>query len=89
MLSIVLKASNTSEWLNLTLTPDKDGSLGLAIAGNYQGQYLQIDFDDLESDDVDDLIWFLQRRRDQMSALIPVETAEEMIARMSDPEDTQ
>ncbi|MGI9573862.1 hypothetical protein ACRYJU_07220 [Alloalcanivorax xenomutans] len=66
MLSIILKAQNSKEWLSLIFTPQESGELSVAIVGEDRGKHVQFDFDDLEPRDVDDLIWFLSRRREQM-----------------------
>ncbi len=66
MLSVVLQARNSKEWMNLTLTPQPDGELSVTIAGDHEGRYMQFDFDDLQPGDVDDLIWFLSHRRAQL-----------------------
>lgn len=66
MLSIMLIAKNSDEDLNMVLTPQDDGELSVTILGQHEGKDIQMDFNELETEDVDDLIWLLQRRRGQM-----------------------
>ena len=63
MLSLVLKARNSSGCQNLFFDRDDDGTIRPTLVGRHEGREIQIDFDDLTDSDIDDLIAFLKRRR--------------------------
>jgi len=64
MLSMVLRANNSTGIQNLFFDRQEDGTVSPCLVGQYGEQYIQIDFDDLEDKDLDDLITFLKHRRD-------------------------
>ena len=70
MLSMALSSKNSSGFQNLIFTVQDDGEMSIAVVGDYEGKYFQLDFELLELQDVDDLIWYLQRRREQMNDVV-------------------
>lgn len=56
-----LIADNSSGKQRLHFTKCDDGDLYLSLTGYYEGKDIQIDFDELTTDDIDDLIHLLNR----------------------------
>lgn len=61
-LSFVLHAKNSSGHQMLFLDRQPDGAFQLTLCGTYEGKEIQLDFDELSKDDLDDLIRFLSSR---------------------------
>lgn len=61
-LSFALRARNSSGHQILFLDRQSDGTFQLTLCGTYEGKEIQVDFDELTKDDLDDLIRFLSSR---------------------------
>ena len=57
-----LTAKNSESDLRLFVDKQDEGEIHLAIAGTHEGQYLQIDFDDLDVREAQDLADFIRDR---------------------------
>jgi hypothetical protein len=65
-LKFSLTANNSSGTQALTIYHDtRDDSFELALTGKYDGDVFQIDFDPVSRQEMEDLIYLLQRRLDQ------------------------
>lgn len=58
-------ADNSSGKQALHFSQGKDGSLEITLVGKYGGDIIQIDFDALDAESVDDLIYLLQRYQER------------------------
>lgn len=67
-LSFVLHAKNSSGHQILDIERSIDGTYGLTLYGQLDGNPIQVDFDDLSQRDMDDLIAFISLRSKQPAA---------------------
>jgi hypothetical protein len=81
MLGISLRATNSNEDLRLEIVYDQSNNdFSTVILGKYLGKDIQIDFNSLSIDDMQDLVDFLKLRLERAKKIKP-----ETVYRQGDP----
>lgn len=63
MLSLAIKAKNSSGTQHLIIDTDKEGNHFLTLVGSYNGEPIQIDFDEMNDNDISDFVTLLISRK--------------------------